>query len=238
MTDRALDELARRVLLDAARQEYSGFIKEPPGHDFAPAFEKKMKKLLRRAKHPDLYRFVQAVACLLLVVLLTGCAVLAVSQEAREVFAGWVREVYETNFVYRYNGPEKEGVADTSYLPTTIVYRPTWIPEGYTYEEELLLPGQVVVDYRSENGVFTLFYIQDPQKDKSVYVNPEGAEGFQVKVKGKPAEVYVHDVAAEMNIILWGDDSGALFIIHGTLTKDELIRVAESVGPTAGDTSA
>lgn len=346
MTDRALDELARRVLLDTARQEYSGFMKEPPEHDFSPAFEKKMKKLLHRAKHPGWHQFLQAAACLLLVVLLTGCAVLAVSPELREAFTGWVREVYESYFVYRYNGPEGEVREDTEYLipngyrptwtpdgwqksevsedkattyvfyenaegasmvfictkdpkastvyldkgndvdvqevqvqdgkadlymdrregysnvivwkneetgilllingPLTeaelvrmaesvkpvqpeTVYRPTWIPEGYTFDAEFPMAGQVVVDYRSQNGMFTLFYIQNPQEDRSVYVNPEGAERFQAEVKGKPAEVYVHDVEADMNIILWSDDSGALFIIYGTLTKDELVRVAESV---------
>ncbi len=32
---------------------------------FSPAFERKMKKLIRRADHPIRYRFAQVVACLL-----------------------------------------------------------------------------------------------------------------------------------------------------------------------------
>lgn len=40
---------------------------------FSPAFERKMKKLIRRADHPIRYRIAQAAACLLLAVLLSGC---------------------------------------------------------------------------------------------------------------------------------------------------------------------
>ena len=122
MTDYELDKLARRVMLDAARLEYGGLPEEP--HPFSPAFERKMKKLLRRGRHPVWYKALHAAACLLLALLLSGCAVLAVSAEAREVFAGWVREVYENAFVYRFYGEEQgESNADPAY-------RLTWLPEG------------------------------------------------------------------------------------------------------------
>ena len=97
---------------------------------FSPAFERKMKKLIRRADHPVWYRIAQAAACLLLAALLSGCTVLAVSPEARAAFAGWVREVYETWFVYRYTGEEQPTSENT-------VYAPTWVPEGY---EETFAP--------------------------------------------------------------------------------------------------
>ena len=57
-----------------------------------------MKKLLRRGRHPVWYKALHAAACLLLALLLSGCAVLAVSPEAREVFAGWVREIHDNYF--------------------------------------------------------------------------------------------------------------------------------------------
>ena len=106
MTEQALDDLLRRVMLDAARQEYGDLIVQLPEHDFSPAFEKKMQKLIRRANHPIRYRVAQAVACLLLAALLSGCTALAISPEVRAAFVGWVREVYETWFVYRYTGEE------------------------------------------------------------------------------------------------------------------------------------
>ena len=60
MTDRALDDLARRVILDAARQGYGSLIAELPEQDFSPEFEKKMCKLVRRADHPIRHRVAKA----------------------------------------------------------------------------------------------------------------------------------------------------------------------------------
>ncbi len=56
MTDRALDNLARRVMLDAARQEYGSLMAELPEHDFSPEFEKRMGRLVRRAARPIRHR--------------------------------------------------------------------------------------------------------------------------------------------------------------------------------------
>ena len=107
MTDQALDKLARRLMLDAARLEYGEALAERQEHAFSPAFERRMKKLLRRDRHPVLYRALRAAACLLLALLLSGCTVLAVSPEAREVFVGWVREIHDTYFLYKFFGAEE-----------------------------------------------------------------------------------------------------------------------------------
>ena len=39
MTGQALDQLARRVILDTARLEYGALLKEAPEHSFSPSFE-------------------------------------------------------------------------------------------------------------------------------------------------------------------------------------------------------
>ena len=129
MTDQALDNLARRLLLDAARLEYGDLMEELPEQDFSPQFEKKMRKLVRRGNHPIRYRVAQIAACLLLAALLSGCTVLAISPEAREAFLGWVRtfntpKEFPPYYSYTYSG---DGEAQ---LPEGVAYRPTWVPEG------------------------------------------------------------------------------------------------------------
>ena len=59
MTDEALDNLARQALLDAIHQEYGSLMAEMPEHDFLPEFEKKMRRLVRRANHPVRCRMIQ-----------------------------------------------------------------------------------------------------------------------------------------------------------------------------------
>ena len=182
MTDRALDNLLRQVLLDADSQEYGDAINELPEHDFSPAFEKKMQKLIRRADHPIRYRVAQAVACLLLAALLSGCTALAISPEARAAFAGWVREVYETWFVYRYTGEEQPTLEDTVYLPA-------WVPEGY---EEIVSPqvGTFVrTQYENdEKELLTVSYVKGTETS-SLNVEWEGAIVQQTLVGRLPADL-------------------------------------------------
>ena len=146
MTGQALDQLARRVILDTARLEYGALLKEAPEHTFSPAFERRMKKLLRRGRHPVWYKSLHAAACVLLALLLSGCAVLAVSPEAREVFAGWVREIHDTYFLYKFWGNEER----ESVSKEDVLYQPTYVPAGYR------------IEYRSafSVGIISIHYIE------------------------------------------------------------------------------
>ena len=222
MTDYELDKLARRVMLDAARLEYGGLPEEP--HPFSPAFERKMKKLLRRGRHPVWYKTLHAAACLLLALLLSGCAVLAVSAEAREVFAGWVREVYENAFVYRFYGEEQgESNADTAY-------RLTWLPEGYWEAERPDLAGMGNVLYRDDaGGLVVLGYATDPEAF-SLSVYPEHAAVRKTQVHGRPADLYLDEQEGNRNLIVWTEEeTGQFFYVSGPQGEDELVKMAESV---------
>ena len=222
MTDYELDKLARRVMLDAARLEYSSLPEEP--HPFSPAFERKMKKLLRRGRHPVWYKALHAAACLLLALLLSGCAVLAVSAEAREVFAGWVREVYENAFVYRFYGEEQgESNADTAY-------RLTWLPEGYREAERPDLAGMGNVLYRDDaGGLVVLGYATNPEAF-SLSVYPEHAAVRKTQVHGRPADLYLDEQEGNRNLIVWTEEeTGQFFYVSGPQGEDELVKMAESV---------
>ena len=48
---------------------------EVPAHQFSKRFEKKMSRLIQKANHPILYKFLHAVACFLLVMTISGCCV-------------------------------------------------------------------------------------------------------------------------------------------------------------------
>lgn len=98
-----------------------------------PEVERKMEKRSRRASHPIRHRVMKAVACFLLVVLVGGGSVLALSADARAAFVGWVRDVYqsyETWFVYHFTG-------ENNTVSEDISYHPTWIPQDYAELETL-----------------------------------------------------------------------------------------------------
>lgn len=226
MTDQALDSMLRRVLLDADCQQYSEAIDDLPECDFSPAFEKKMQKLIRRANHPIRYRVAQVAACLLLAALLSGCTVLAVSPEARAAFVGWVRETYETWFVYRYTGEEQPPSENT-------VYAPTWVPDGY---DEIVAP-QVGTFARTQyenlnSDLLTVSYLKGTEKS-SLSVEWEGAIVQKSFVGSLPADLYLNPNDGP-NILVWTDyERDAAFWITAPLPEKELVKVAESIQESA-----
>ena len=95
MTDQALDNLARRVILDTARLEYGNLMEELPEQDFSPEFERKMKKLIRQADHPVRHRClrtVQLAALLAVLLMLVTVATAAAGYDIWRMLAEWTAE--------------------------------------------------------------------------------------------------------------------------------------------------
>lgn len=73
-------------------------------HEFSLQFEKKIKKLKRKADHPVFYHATKRIASIVLAILITGGVWITVDAEARAAFVGWVKEIYGTYFVYHFEG--------------------------------------------------------------------------------------------------------------------------------------
>ena len=70
-------------------------------HEFSPSFQRKMRRIFRKANHPVIYQLPKYAACFVLVVALAGGTWLTVDVEARAAFFAWVREKYEAFVEYR-----------------------------------------------------------------------------------------------------------------------------------------
>ena len=221
MTNEALDSLARRVMLDAARQEYGALMAEMPEHTFLPAFERKMRRLLRRANHPLRRRIIQTAACLLLAAFLSGCAVLTVSPGARAAFMGWIKELRQEWFSYRYAGE-----ADSS--PRNTVYYPAWLPEGYR-EVVAPEPGTFVRGlYQNESGALLSFAYQVGLEKTVFHVEWENTNIQPVTVSRTQADFY--QTPDGTNVLVWMDEArGIVFWLAAQLTEEELVQTAESL---------
>ncbi len=223
MTDQSLDGLLRQVLLDADSQEYGDMMELLPEHDFSPGFERRMKKLIRRADHPMRYRVAQVAACLLLAALLNGCTVLAISPEAREAFVGWVQEIYESGFVYRFSHDTQEK-ADLGQ------FRPTWLPDGYSQSLVPELGDQVNVLYSDSEGHTMLFLYANSSAMLYIFPEQEPLELIHVTVNGIPADFYLDSDDTKANWLVWAHpENDLIFAIGGNLPQDTMVRIAESV---------
>ena len=192
-------------------------------HEYPAAFERKIKKLQRRADHPVFYRSVQRAASLLLALLLAGGALLAVSPEARAAFVGWVKETYEMFFVYRYSGDS--GASDESS-----VFRPKQLPDSYTEYMVIDENGCITVLYKNESGKRMKFgYIYNP--NSSVwYVDTDGTVQSDTSVNGFPAELFTATHENVASIVMWTDSTKDFaFYVSGFFSEAELISIAESV---------
>lgn len=190
-------------------------------HEFSPEFERKIKKLVRKTRHPVLYRTMQRVASFVLAVVLAGAAWLTVDVEARAAFIGWVKEVYETYFVYRYEGPDMDA--------EPAQYQLTWVPEGYQEVFSDLADGEGGALYSNEEGHNLQFaYVSDPS-DSNVFIVTEDAACYEVTVNGYPADYWVSVDPEVSSCVTWEDNNKHVFYVSGFLDKEELIKVAESV---------
>ena len=229
MTDQALEKLTRQIMLDAVRLEYGSLLEGAPEHTFSPAFERKMKKLLRRGRHPVLYRTLRAVACLLLVLLLSGCAVLAISPAAREVFAGWVREIHDNYFLYEFWGnEEREPVSKEEVL-----YQPSYVPTGYRMEYRSMLSGITAIGYiNDQSGNLAFFHCFTDLTSPIMQIERDSGDAYKkITVNGISADLYLDAEEGESNILVWVDEvNRRAFSISGAFGEEELLRMAESVG--------
>lgn len=190
---------------------------------FSPEFERKMKKLIRRTDHPIRHRIMKSVACFLLVVLVGGGSVLTLSVEARAAFVGWVREVYDTWFVYRFNNT-------TQGLGQGMLYRPTWIPDDYEEEHESEQPNRVSVIYKNSEGNMLIFTYSNDPSSIALYVDQEHKDIEQVEFGTNYADLYIDQREDAANEIVWTDlETETVFLISAPLSDKDLLKIAESV---------
>ena len=179
-------------------------------------------KPVRRANHPIRHRVAQAAACLLLAVLLGG-TVLAISPEARAAFVGWVREVYETWFVYRYAG-------ENPTFSENMVYCPTWLPEGY---ELVVVPeprDHMIAIYENQSNDIIIFNCYKNTESMNLQIGQQGTLLQEVYVGNISADLYVDSMEGDINHLIWKDgEKEVIFWIASTLDGKTMVKIAESV---------
>lgn len=205
----------------AAEAEYALLSQLPDSqpHTFSPAFERKIQKLITRAKHPVRHQVLKYVAAVLLAIITLFGAVFAASPEVRASVVGWFKSSFLEYFQY----------SSDSTVPSVpeADYRLTEIPEGYTLVNVIEpMVGKTYL-YTDASG-FYLHFSYD--YGGNVFIDAEGYQQQTASVHGKPADIYIAPNADEASMIVWQDtETGALFRLSVKADAQELIRLAESV---------
>lgn len=191
-------------------------------HSFSPRFERSMRGILRRMRHPAAYRFLSRAACFLVAVLLVGASWLAVDVEARADFVVWVRQQYESMVEYRFTGSAPEGAA--------LHYAPTWLPDGYEEIKADSAGGTAMRLYSNPDGRMIYFLSSSGADATSLFLVSDTATVEKVLVGTQEADFYQEADPERANALVWQSETGeVLFSLSAALPKDDLIKIAASI---------
>lgn len=190
---------------------------------FSPGFERKMKKLIRRVDFPVHWWLVR----LLPVLALTGAAAAAVL-----LLGGRADPAPAATPT-----PAPPSAAPTQPVQSdppakTVVYRPSWLPDGCELDHETLYDGEGMMTYRTaEGGQAVFLYAAD--------ANPAEGEdleqGRAVLVSGCPGVLRLGQSKGALNDLFWGNESGASFWLSAPFPEETLLQIAESVEAQEAD---
>ncbi len=194
-------------------------------HVFSPGFQRKIRRLKHRADHPVFYRALRSAAALLLSLLIGSGAWLVVDAEARAAFVGWVKEVWEEYFVFRF-----EGDADSSSSSAeTIHYRPTWLPEGYTeFFVDENADFTLIIYANGSNQMLKFNYSHNPN-NVDFYIDTTQTTTKQANINGILADLLIGNSSENASAIFWTTENNTVFYISAHLNEHELIRIAENI---------
>lgn len=188
-------------------------------YEFSKTFENNMENILQKAKHKKRKRLYKQVACYLAIFVVAGSSFLMLNQEARATFLYWLRGQYTGYMEYRYTG---DGSAEQQE------YVLTYIPEGYYEKETTEMEGMNIAIYHNDLGNQIAFMSSSGTDAISLFISDDNAQ--EVMVGNQKADYYQAEAEDENSVIVWySEDRATIFSISAALSKEEIIKVAESV---------
>ncbi len=190
-------------------------------HQFSDRFEKKIDKLIRRAKHPVRYNVMRSTAAILLAVVILFGMVFAISPEVRAGVINWVKSTFMRYSQYSSDGNNSN--IEYEYFFQTV-------PSGYS---ELK-----IID--SKDGKTYLYINKEANLLQFTYAHGSRIDNFFVKtdlhthiegfVNENKADIYIANSNKESSAIVWQDsETDTLLCISAKADIDLLIAFAESV---------
>lgn len=251
MTDQALDDLARRIMLDAARLEYGDLLEELPEHDFSPEFERKMKNLIRQADHPARHRLLrtgQLVAALVALLLLLTVATAAAGYDIWRMLAEWTAEqITLAPGQIEYIDPDDLHIPEepgeytdlqealTAYgLNRSVV--PKWLPEGFVQihlDIEAAAKGSLIIFYalyqweKNPLVIQVNIYLEDEERVYDSFGNFQKDEGDPIPYEAGGI-THLLTTNAGRPVALWANGP-AECCISGDITMEELKQMIDSI---------
>lgn len=216
------DVLLREAAAEAEEFLLSHLPETQQPHVFSKRFERKIKKLISRAKHPVRYQVMRYAAAVLLAIMTLFGAVLAVSPEARAAVIGWVRSTFYEFFEYS-NGSNDPSTAGYDYILRND-------PDGYTQLNTIEKENGKIYLYVSDSGDILQFTYTHGASSDGLFIEAENYILSSASINGLAADIYIAKNENESSVIVWqSEEEKVLFHILANADSEALIKLAESV---------
>lgn len=211
----ALEEVDAAILASLPEPEDCSF-------PFSERFEQKMRTVIRRGNHPVMYKAIQRVACIFLVLVMLFSSVMIISTDARAAIIGWIKEQYDT--FYHYFFPSE--ATDTEQAE----YSLGWVPDDYRLVDTQITATRTTLIYLdSQNHMLQFSYIRGTSTAAD-YVDREAYESHDITIGNLGGELFISLTPLKTNgIVLVDQDNNVLFTISAPVEKDDLIRIAGNI---------
>lgn len=214
--------ISEKELREAARQYEKALLRALPEPEdceavFSPGFERKMKKLILRVDHPIQYWLRRLLPVLLAAGLIAAAVLLAGRAPVAEPPAQTRTEAPAASA----GPPSPPG--ESQQPARSIVYRPTWLPEGCEWDRETLYDGEGMIVYRTPGGAEAVFLYDLTGAERE-------AQGREVPVGDGTGLLLLGRNKAELNELFWADEgAGVSFWLSAPFGEEDMVRAAESV---------
>lgn len=193
-------------------------------HRFSTRFERKMRKVIRRGNHPMLYKAMRTVRYAAAVLVISFLMLMAVNPSARAAVMDWIREIYASYYSHNYYASSDD--AEIADITCEIGY----IPETYT-EVSYNETKYNVTRYFENEFKQRLYFSYSKQPESVEYFYELADYSIEViNINGMHGEYLCSVQPQNRNIIQWiNTDSNILLTVSGSIEKEELIQIAESI---------
>lgn len=199
-------------------------------HTFSKDFENKMDKLMtsfdKKEKNASFFKSALSKAAIIILSVCIGAfALVMTSPQARADFKNAIMEFYETHIKFYFVSGDETAIDFTGYNSVTADYT----PQGFTLKEKY--DEYEATGYRYENETENLVYdIYVSLNDGlAIHTDKDKNNVEEIIISGRDAYLISgeNDGKAYSTLIITGNK--ITVTVYGNLTKDEIIKVGESL---------
>ena len=222
-------QLFDTLLQEAVRENHHREMAAVPSEDelagqyaFSPAFDPKMRRLLRKDRLASLFhawRYPAKTATAAVIILLTlALGGLLLVPEVRAAVVNVVIEWLDTHTSFHF----------TEDTPAPTSWRPSYLPGGF-YEASVIETGKITnVVYKNAEETAIYFIYAPAQAGYSFAIDNEHSDYAETSIDGIKINLFRARSPQDSNHVIWQQGSLS-FGLMSTIHYQELLKMAESV---------